>query len=349
MRIRLGRIFPMLAAALLLVCSAHAEDPLYPQLYRPVDLYMQRLAVMSQQDEVFSGIPYNAGTLTGRGCAPLSLANGLIAAFGVTDRDQARGVVLETASALAYKHRSDLHPVEAGSFPKLLDAQLREQEWDEFPVLYELISAYPGQISATSKALDAEETIAMLRALESPAILSARMYVNHSWEDVVRIAVDLDESGHRDALICLAYGGAGLSSSKAPLRSGNSGHYLTLVLHVGSFMESGTIYVLDSLPRALPGEPCGYDSIYRNAYAFPDDEPDNEFNSRYLPLRISPTVISLTFRPFAYTKMAQHYETAYESAEEEREAFIEMRTYHLRSMMIYGSCVMIITLPDGPL
>ena len=163
----------------------------------------------------------------------------------------------------------------------------------------------------------------------------------------MRILLELHARRQDDATLILAYAGAGLDSSTAPLRSGASGHYLTVLLHVGSFIQNGTVYVLDSLPRALPGEPCGYKYLYRSAYAFPqapDEEPD-EFNARYIALRISPTVIKLTLNSRELARLDQHDPSAYRLPEKAHEALVRLRARQLQPLMLYGSCVMMITLP----
>ncbi|MBR5560227.1 MAG: hypothetical protein IKU73_02325 [Clostridia bacterium] len=324
-----------------------AEDPYYPEVYSAVDIRMQNLAVLSQQDDMLEGIAYNNGALKGRGCAPLSIANGLAAAFGVTDPAQTKAITLEAGALLARSRRMDVYPVEANNMPQVLNPQLRMQERDTYPVLGSLIGGYDGQIAATDESLNAKEALSLLDSVSAPAIVSGRMYVNNGWENVVRILLELHARGQDDAMLILAYAGAGLDSSTAPLRSGASGHYLTVLLHVGSFIHSGAVYVLDSLPRALPGEPCGYKYLYRSAYAFPqaaDEEPD-DFNARYIALRISPTVIKLTLNSRELARLDQHDPSAYRLPEKAHEALVRLRARQLQPLMLYGSCVMMITLP----
>lgn len=324
------------------------EDPYYPAVYSAVDLRMQSLAILSQQDDAFEGIAYNNSTLKGRGCAPLSIANGLSAVFGVTDPAQTKDIVLEAGTLLARNHRMDVHPAEAGKMPELLDPRLRTQERDSFPVLGSLIGGYDGQIAATDDTLNAQKALSLLDSVSAPAIVFGRMYVNNGWENVVRVLLELHARGQDDAALILAYAGAGVESSTAPLRSGENGHYLTVLIHVGSFVQSGTVYVLDSLPRALPGEPCGYKYLYRSAYAFPqdlEDDPENDFGTRYTALRISPTVIKLTLTGRELARLDQHAATEYHSPEKAHEALVRLRARQLRPLMLYGSCVMMITLP----
>ena len=79
---------------------AAAEETLFPALSDPVDRYMQSLAIMSQQDESIARLPYHQENLEKRGCAPLSIANPLIAAFGVTDLQAAAGLVEEITAVM---------------------------------------------------------------------------------------------------------------------------------------------------------------------------------------------------------------------------------------------------------
>ena len=141
--------------------------------------------------------------------------------------------------------------------------------------------------------------------------------------------------GMDDATLCLACAGAGTEASGAPLRSGKSGHYLTVLFHVGTFAESGTVYVLDSLPRALAGEPYtpyGTADEMHTQYGFVQD---SAFNRNFTAARISPTVIRLSLTQNALEALrAEPEETA-----------LARRARLMKPLILFGPCVMMLSLP----
>ena len=92
----------IIVCCLCLLCAALPAwaQELRPKLSDPQAQAVQRLSVMSQQDEALDGVPYNGGFLRGRGCQPASIANALIAAFGVEDRQTAIELVKEATQVL---------------------------------------------------------------------------------------------------------------------------------------------------------------------------------------------------------------------------------------------------------
>lgn len=334
-------MFLLFVLALAALPAYAQDDPYYPSLTDPVDQAMQRLAVMSQKDERIAETPYNNGKLGGRGCKPVSIANGLIASFGVTDQTAAAGIVLETTQLLCPGKMSSSR-VELKRLPDVLDAGALSA--DEYPYLSAMLGAYPGTISVTTEALSANAVLAQLEGAQTPAMLVSFMYVNNGWEDVVRILVALHDMGMDDATLCLSHAGAGMEDTTAPLRSGENGHYLGVLLHVGSFMKNGTVYVLDSLPRAISGESAGYQRDYSTRYSFTLDDPEDDFNTRYEASRISPTIIRLSFREVEMQRLYKLENNPKPTAEEQHEALIKLRTRQLRPLMLYGSCVMMVSI-----
>lgn len=314
---------------------ALAEDPLYPALTDPVDQYVQSLCVMSQQDEAVAMIRYDDGRVTEGGCRPVSIANGVIAAFGVTDRETAIGVVTESLKLMVKNKRPSNQKVSIGLLPGLLDPQKRLEEQEKFPSMARTVGAYTGTVDVVLERPSAEEVISLIHAQQRPAILCRQISVKPSWEDVVRIITELHEMGLDDASLCLMQTDAGRTSSGGPLASGRFGHYLTLYINVGAFMESGALYVLDSLPRAIEGETVDRSTVLRNAYHFPAESYTRKFCSVFAASRISPTVIKLAFRP---DSLAQLEGKTGEEA-------IAVRTQLLKPLVLFGRFPMLISLP----
>ena len=322
----------LLALLLALVCLAPHGSA---QEANPVDGRMQRLSVLSQRDEAIGELAYHTATVQRRGCMPVSIVNALIASFGVTDRETAIGLVQETLSLLVPRGSRGKAPVDLLGLSALLDPALRAEEREAYPNLAKTVGAYPGDVRVTQARLSAREVLEQLDGAQTPLMLVSRMAVYPDWTEAVALLMALHGMGMDDATLCLACAGAGTEASGAPLRSGKSGHYLTVLFHVGTFAESGTVYVLDSLPRALAGEPYtpyGAADEMHTQYGFVQD---SAFNRNFTAARISPTVIRLSLTQNALEALrAEPEETA-----------LARRARLMKPLILFGPCVMMLSLP----
>lgn len=305
---------------------------------QPVDGQMRRLSVLSQRDEAIGELAYHTATVQRRGCMPVSIVNGLIASFGVTDRETAIGLVQETLALLVPRGSRDKAPVDLQNLAALLDPALRADEREAYPNLARTVGAYPGEVRVTQARLSAREVLEQLDGAQTPMMFVSRMAVYPDWTEAVELLMALHGMGMDDATLCLACAGAGTEASGTPLRSGKSGHYLTVLFHVGTFAESGTVYVLDSLPRALEGEPYapyGAADELHAQYAFVQDSPGSTFNCNFTAARISPTVIRLSMTQTALEALrAEPEETA-----------LARRVRLMKPLVLFGPCVMMLSLP----
>ena len=327
----------LLAFLLVLVClTAHG----YAQqtMSEPVDARMRNLSVLAQGDGAIGSIANYTATVQRRGCMPVSLVNGLIASYGVTDRETAVGLMQETLSLLVPRVSMGKAPVDLQNLRSLLDPAQRVEEREAYPNLARTVGAYPGEVRFTLARLSAREVLERLDGARAPLMLISRMAVYPDWTDAVELLMALHGMGMDDATLCLACAGAGTEASGAPLRSGKSGHYLTVLFHVGAFAESGTVYVLDSLPRALAGEPYapygGADEMHAQ-YPFVHDSPGSAFNRNFTAARISPTVIRLSLTQDALEALRT----------EPEETALARRVRLMKPLILFGPCVMMISLP----
>ena len=321
-----------LALLLVLVCLAPHGSA---QEANPMDERMQRLSVLSQRDEAIGELAYYTATIQRRGCMPVSIVNGLIASFGVTDRETAIGLVQETLALLVPRGSRGKAPVDLQNLAALLDPALRADGREAYPNLARTVGAYPGDVRVTQAHLSAREVLERLDGVQTPMMFVSRMAVYPDWTEAVALLMALHGMGMDDATLCLACAGAGTEASGAPLRSGKSGHYLTVLFHVGTFAESGTVYVLDSLPRALAGEPYtpyGAADEMHTQYGFVQD---SAFNRNFTAARISPTVIRLSLTQNALEALrAEPEETA-----------LARRARLMKPLILFGPCVMMLSLP----
>ena len=324
-RERMRRIFLCMILMTLTACCAVAQQaPLRPALTDPVDIAVQRLSVTSQRNEAFEDIPYNNGHLSARGCQAVSIANAVIALFGVEDDAAGMEIVKETARLLVHPKYIGRSRIELSRLPLLLDAQARAQDAQAYPQLARAIGPYPGEMLVVEDEIDAPMLTRHIEETDGAFVLAGRMTVDPDWSGMIDIMAALDQMGMGDALVCLANVGAGRASTGTPLGLGNNGHYLTVLLHVGTFMEQGRVYVLDSLPRAIAGEKSGYTQVLRSPYPFAEEK--NAFADRFDASRIRETVIRLSIRD----------EAAWQSADAQEKAGM------MSPLILYGPGVMLI-------
>lgn len=325
-----------LALLLMLLClapQAGAENGAL--LEDPVDRRMQQLSIMSQQDEAIANIPFSIATVRQCGCRLVSIVNGVIAAFGVTDHETAAGLVPEALVLLDSGSKKSERLVDLLNMTSLVDPVLRASQQEEFPYLAKTVGAYPGSVQASGKRLDAQEALEILGKAQAPFMLVGRMSLYPDWTDAMQILIGLHEMGMDDATLTLASIGTGAKKNGTPLRSGDYGHYLSVMFHVGSFIEDGTVYVLDSMPQALEGEPYNMEGAPRAQYAFVTDGPGKAFNQNFCASRISPTVIKLSLTPAALETLR---------AEPEETAFARRKKL-FSPLILFGSGMLLISLP----
>lgn len=326
MKTQMRRIILCAALMMLLAGCALAQDnALRPSLTDPVDRQVQRLHAMSQQDEAFEGMEYYGGYIRGRGCQPVSIANAMIAAFGVEDAQTAAGVVREATKLLVMPNQQGTGRIELSRLALLLDTQERAAQAEKYPHLAEVIGTYAGATAVFEDQMDAEMLASWLAETDGAFVHASRMTVHPDWTAMLELIAVLHEAGMDDAIVCLANVGVGKGDSRAPLRLGDNGHYLTMLMHVGTFMREGQMYVLDSLPRALDGEESGYTHILRRPYPFTQE--NSEFARTFDASRIRETVIRLSLQD----------PQAWSTADTAQRAEI------LEPLILYGPGVLVIT------
>jgi len=317
------------ALLMLLACiwaGAAAQEMHMPALTDRQDQMVQRLNVMSQWDNVFEGLLYHGGLLTERGCQPVCMANAVIAAFGVTDRQEAAAIVAETAEVLVVEWMRGEGRMELSRMGTLLSAQDRMAQAEDYPQLAQTIGGCAGEIAVLDAQLNAQ-TVGEYFAQRQGGVLAGGMKVQPDWTALLQIAEQLHTMGLHDALLCLASVSVGRESSGLPFSSGKNGHYVTVLMHVGTFMREGRMYLLDSLPRALKGEESGYDFVLRSPYPFTLKKTG--FAQQFSAGRIRDTVISLK----------QQDTAAWQSAS------VEEKVKLMRQMILYGPGALLVAVP----
>ena len=179
--------------SMLLVCGGAAA-----QQGDALDAAMERLCIMSQKDEAFTDTEYNGGYLPGRGCQPVSIANAVIASFGVEDRDTAIALVKETTQVLVVDHMRGEGRMELTRIPLLLSAEERIAQAQEYPHLAALIGKSASQITVLEKTLDAQGVEEYFGSRQAPALLVGKQTVYPDWEPMMEMIHRLYDMGLSD-------------------------------------------------------------------------------------------------------------------------------------------------------
>lgn len=276
----------LLALLMLATVPAHAAE-------------VDDLAILSQYDERFfsNDFRYNDNYFRYGGCGPSSIANGLIAALGVTDQDLATGIFRDVLYLLAGSNPS-VRAIQVASLNALnFDGTIPKDFSEQYPSLSAALGDFGGACRYVDGYLTAESLQKLLMRTYTGRQTLYHSSINRAnhWETLCAIADMLMNMNLEDGVIVVAFQGAGTVSTAAPFRSGTSGHYLSLYIQVKEFCESGAFYVLDSFPRALEGEAYGSNLPYATTYDFVGKQTRylslTPFNELFEVERVQPTII----------------------------------------------------------
>ena len=284
------RFFALFAALLVLLTAipASAAD-------------ISDLAILSQWDERFfdSSFRYSNNYFRFGGCGPASAANGVIAALGVTDQDLAAEVLRDVMNLLTkfspVKNKIQITRLDYLDYTR---SQLAAGAGDaQYPALNRALRDFGGSIHYLEGSVNAKTLAPLLpESGDGPVIFHGNFNGNDRWANLREVIQLLMDAGYEDARFVLSVLGAGTEVTKSPFRSGTAGHYLCVCIDMKSFCETGEIYVLDSLPRALAGEEFGpdmepyhlqYDFLKRQKYSTSLEE----FNALFTVERVQPTIV----------------------------------------------------------
>lgn len=276
----------ILLLVLLLPCSALCETG--------ADRLAQ-LDIIDQREERLQGERYFYKDMFFRiaGCKPASVTNALVALLGSSDTPTPE-LLVELRNGLRYDRSDKTSSIDLLRLPGYLQ-QPRNTATELLALLDPVI-----QVVLLSKDMRAQSPSALLKQFfpqqDSHPLLMSDFYFPDSWPWLIDMAAALCESGHPDARFALCTVGVGTSDTDCPFNLGTSGHYASLYFQADEFYRDGTFYLLDSYPRALPGEIHGYYEHYPVRYPFVE-RPRLPFGNTYTPTRISDTVIQFDLLP----------------------------------------------------
>ncbi|MGN1367652.1 MAG: hypothetical protein ACI4WX_02200 [Aristaeellaceae bacterium] len=277
------RFFLLLLALLLLPVCALCETG--AERLAQLDIISQRDPRLQEEKYFYQDMVFRIA-----GCKPASVTNALVALLGTPETDVPR-LLLELRRGLTYDANDKKAAIELWRLPDQL-RRPRESAVQLRQMLAPVTSIV--LLDAAQKSLLPADLVAAYAADENAHPLFLReMTVDRNWAWLAELSAELCRQGHPDARFVLCAASAGTDESGAPLRSGSSGHYISMYFTAGEFHQDGTMYLLDSLPRALEGDIYGYFEHYPSRYPFVY-ETRKPFAQHYSATRIIDPVLQFT-------------------------------------------------------
>lgn len=258
----------------------------------------QRLAeldIISQREERFTDERFYYQDMLFRiaGCKPASVTNALVSLLG-NAQTNAPELLLEVRDGLTAAPWDK----KAGIEMHLLQSFLSEPDASAVE-LKKLLRPVTSIIHLDARKDSVAPAYFLSRYAAAPGAhpLFIREFATQgNWYWLIDLAAKLCERGHPDARFVLFVASVGTDATDAPLRSGKGGHYVTIYFQAEEFHQDGTMYLLDSLPRALPGDVSGFFEHYPSQYPFTTRRTD-PFGNTYDATRITDPVIQFTLKP----------------------------------------------------
>ncbi len=278
----------LLTMLLLLVWTGSAETGVVYEGEHPRTAFDEELSsyqIVAQTDPRFdtSVYQYEKARFVINGCGPATLHNGLAVAFRITDPAVSEAVLLEIMTITA----DFQDPSRFGVNYKRM-SRLTEPICDQYETLTQLKTTVDSVVWVT-KGLNARVLTKEVEKQKGSAVIMGRINLFQNWGEIIDLVDYLHAQGLDDATITVATLSAGTPSTGAPFNMGSEGHYITVAIQVGEYVERGSIYVLDSYPRSVRGEPLS--EIYTKKYYFAENNKLTSFRQNYGAWHLIPTVV----------------------------------------------------------
>ena len=292
---------------LLMPLAALAEDVQVDEnghLWTGFDRELAGCQIVAQTDPRFdiSTYQYKKARFVINGCGPATLHNGLAVAFRITDQATSEAVLLEIMTITADFQNPAQHGV---NYKRV--SRLTEPICDNYETLTALKTTVD-HVVWLSKAGTARSLLAAVQKEEGSAVIMGRTNLFQNWGEVIDLVDRLHEMGLDDATVTVSTLSAGTPSTGAPFNMGAEGHFITLTIQVGQYLDYGTIYVLDSYPRAVRGESLG--DVYTKKYYFAENDKLTAFRTNFAAWHLCPTIVKCEPLPEVQAKLLALRESA---------------------------------------
>ncbi len=304
-------------------------------------LRIQGLQIISQRDARFAGTEYRyirREPFERNGCGPASIHNAIAVLFSVDDADTSNAVLREVMTLLADSHNPSVYPI---NYQRVVN-KLAGVQAETYPTLGALFGQ-AGRVVGVGNAT-ARKVLAQVADAPDSALIVGRLSLNTRMRELVSIAEGLCEGGHGSALIAVANAATGDWDSRTPFCMGDNGHYITFVIQAQEFIDTGTVYILDSFPRAIRGE--SVNDLYSSKYYFADNNILTPFRVNYDVTRISPTALMCTLRDEAASEIGSLREAAEGGNARAATALLNARTRYASYIKTFGTGTLFVRIMD---
>ena len=253
-----------------------------------LEQYLSQAPFIIQRDTRYRSwqYQYRNGTLGQYGCGPSSVCNSLIAFGGVQTWAMSDRLLQDLLWLLTPSHEPYRSSIDMKYFPRI-----NEAEASQVPAVFDYMTSLEGEMVFTDQRTDADTAMALLgEGIQKGRqdLLLARIYPAEQWGDVLDVMGRLSACGQGQALVGITMASAGTYGTWGPFRT-EPGHYVTLCTTPEIFLNRGTMYLLDSSPRALPEEEL-VSRLYYHYYALKIGT-DERFDDWFELTHLQPSVV----------------------------------------------------------
>lgn len=321
------------------VTDVYSLDEGFPE--GSLALRIQGLQIISQRDARFAAPEYRyirRESFERNGCGPASIHNAFSVLFSVVSQETSEALLLEIMTLLADSNNPAVYPI---NYQRVVN-KLVSLDDASYPVLSDLFSQVD-QVVGVGNATSGK-VLSQVRKAQGSALIVGRFSLNTSMSDLITLVDSLCEEGHGSAMIAIANLSAGDSDSNSPFCMGDNGHYVTWVIQAQEFRDTGTMYILDSFPRAIRGEKLN--DLYTSRYYFADNNILTSFRVNYDVTRISPTALMCTLRDEAMSELERLRELAAGGGSRAKANYRSARSRYASYVKTYGYGTLLIRIMD---
>ncbi len=217
------------------------------------------------------------------GCGPASVVNGMNVAFGIEDQELTDRILLEIMVLNAGLVKPEKTNITFTHMDRLV-----QEVCDSYPALTEM-KARVDEVRWVEKSLTKKSIMKAVNSAAGSAVIMGRINLSQGWLEIIDTADELNAMGLGDAVFTVTRMSAGTETTATPFCMGENGHFITVCIQVREFIEQGTIYVIDSYPRAVRGE--SLNEIYDKRYYFAANNKLTAFRTNYDAWHLSPTIV----------------------------------------------------------
>ena len=301
--------------------------------------YLTDAPLVVQRDERYQTdlYIYNKAKFAEKGCGPASVANAISIACGIQEQCLTDQIMRDIMRLMSGRMKPSEHPIGYQNLSRIADFDTKN-----YVGLGYVRNKYGNFWSVKGDRVDEEEIMVFFQSAadqHAQAFFASYVTLRGTWHEIALLARHLTEAGMEDAILTMCLLSSGTEGTEAPFRLGE-GHYETMCLHAGEFTENGTLYLIDSCPRALPWEEK-VRRVYYDTYFL--DSEEVSLTETFEIRRVLPAILQLKIRDDL--QLPEDAEIDPKTASEaDIAAYIESEA--LEKLMFFGTGWMILTLPE---